>query len=201
MNKILLSPNSDKSKDTTLELFRSLNSIHSNDNLKSEIEFEKGEYHFYSDFCREEFFYVSNNFDSLKRSPALMSDFDHLTIEGNGSEFIYHGEITPFIIDNCRHIELKNFSIDWERPFYSQGTVCETHEDFIVIKISPDYPYRVKGDKLLFLGEFLMGKMLGWSCGGQAVKEKLFGSSCWGELLGRSFWREPVGEELLGRRC
>jgi hypothetical protein len=153
MNRILLSPNSDKSKDTTLELFRSLNSIHSNDNLKSEIEFEKGEYHFYSDFCREEFFYVSNNFDSLKRSPALMSDFDHLTIEGNGSEFIYHGEITPFIIDNCRHIELKNFSIDWKRPFYSQGTVCETHEDSIVIEISPDYPYRVKGDKLLFLGE------------------------------------------------
>jgi hypothetical protein len=41
-----------------------------------------------------------------------MEDLNNLTIEGNGSDFIFHGRMQPFTINNSHHITIKNINID-----------------------------------------------------------------------------------------
>ena len=51
-----------------------------------------------------------------------------------------------------------------------------------------------------------MGQLMGSSCRGEPVEEKLLGRSCCGrgvgeKLLVRSGWGGAVGEQRAGRRC
>lgn len=81
------------------------------------IRFEKGEYHFYSDFCPEEEIYASNT-DSdkypLKKSAVRMNSIKNLTLDGGGSLFLMHGKMIALYASYCENITLKNFI--WDFP-------------------------------------------------------------------------------------
>lgn len=83
------------------------------------ILFEKGEYHFYQDFCTEEIIYASNT-DSdkfpVKRIAINIHNIKNLTIDGYGSDFYMHGKIVPVKVTDSENITLKNFSWDFPSP-------------------------------------------------------------------------------------
>lgn len=80
-----------------------------------------------------------------------LSDF---TFDGCGSEFIFHDSMSICQVDSCSNVTLKNFSVDWERPFASQMTVVEAAPDHLDIQIdSTKYPYVIEDSKLYFVGE------------------------------------------------
>jgi hypothetical protein len=124
------------------------------------LKFLKGEYHFYPDEAFGKVYYISNNRHGPKRIAFPILGKKNLTIDGGGSRFIFHGEIIPFIIEQSEHITLKNFSIDWQRPFYSQGIITAADEAGVEVEVNRDaYPYHFEKDgTLLFDGE-------GWSHG------------------------------------
>lgn len=129
------------------------------------LEFEPGTHHFYPDEAFEKYYYISNNRHSLKRIALPLINRNDVTIEGNGSRWVFHGEILPIVVENCRNVSLRNFSIDWERPFYSQAEVVHSDEDRIELEIDPDlYPHLLDRGALVFQGE-------GWSHG---LNEGLF---------------------------
>jgi hypothetical protein len=60
----------------------------------------------------------------------------------------------PFVVENSERVILRNFSVDWQRPFYSQGEVEIADRDGVVVRIDADaYPYRVENGGLVFEGE------------------------------------------------
>ncbi len=122
----------------------------------SEIKFEKGTYHFYPDKAYESFQFVSNHGDNLVRTAFPISGFKNLTIDGQGSTFIFHGRMIPFQIDNSKNITIKNVSVDWAVPFHSEGLVVANNvEDHTFdIKISEEYPYEIRNNQLIFLKEY-----------------------------------------------
>ena len=123
------------------------------------ICFEPGEYHFYPNGTFEKYYYISNNRHGLKQVAFPIIGKKDVTIDGGGSRFIFHGEILPFVVEDSENITLKNFTVDWERPFYSQGTVIDADESGVLLEIDRGlYPYHMEGDEIIFEGE-------GWKSG------------------------------------
>lgn len=112
--------------------------------------FKKGTYHFDSDYGKDKYCFISNNDEGLKRIVFLIEEMKDLTIDGQGSSFIFHGFINPFAINNSKNVKLKNFSIDFVRPFHSEATIIANNADGIDLEIPKNYPYRINNGTLIF---------------------------------------------------
>ena len=129
-------------------------------NGKTLIIFPKGRYDFYPEQSAEKEFYESNSdVIPFRICPILMEDLNNLTIDGNGSDFIFHGRMQPFTINNSHHITIKNINIDWDIPMTAQAQVMKVTEDYIDLKIADESPYLIEKDKLVFTGEGWKSRM------------------------------------------
>jgi len=78
----------------------------------------------------------------------------NLTLEGNGSEFVFHGRMSAFDADASENIRLRNFSIDWDRPFISQGKIVAADKDGLDLQIDGKlYPYKIVNNRIRFTGD------------------------------------------------
>lgn len=74
------------------------------------LNFPKGRYDLWPSFCEGKLANIGLDMRNLK----------NITIEGNGSELIFHGCMSIALISSCENITIQNFSVDWDRPFLSQ---------------------------------------------------------------------------------
>lgn len=119
----------------------------------SKISFEKGTYHFYPDKAYEVYSNISNHDDVIIYTAFPLQEFKNLEIEGQGSTFIFHGRMIPFLIENSQNITVKNLSIDWEVPFHSEGVIVANDEEkkTFDVKFSDAYPYEIRNGQLIFI--------------------------------------------------
>jgi hypothetical protein len=121
--------------------------------------FPDGEYHFHPDGAFEKYYYISNNRHGLKRVAFPIIGKKNITVDGCGARFIFHGEIVPFIVEQSANTVLRNFSVDWKRPFYSEGIITDADESGVTVEIDRSaYPFHVENGEMIFDGE-------GWSSG------------------------------------
>ena len=106
------------------------------------LVFPKGRYDFYAP-------------EGGRRIVGLpITDQKNLVIDGDGSEFVFHGILGAGALTNSQNITLRNFTIDWDRPMIAQGTIIDTTDDHIDIKFDKaEYPFEIEDDKIFFLGE------------------------------------------------
>jgi hypothetical protein len=114
----------------------------------SKMEFPKGTYHFYPTFAPDLYCAITNNDNGLKRTAFPIIDFDGLEVDGNGSEFIFHGKMIPFIIEGSKNITVKNLSINWAVPFCLEGDVVAHNLAERTFDIKVKTPYKVNDDRL-----------------------------------------------------
>jgi hypothetical protein len=106
------------------------------------LTFPKGRYDFWEDSVSKQS--VGININHLQK----------LKIEGNGSLFVFHGLMSICDITHSSDICLSDFSVDWDRPFISQGEIIAAANDSIDIEIdSRTYPFSIKDERILFHGE------------------------------------------------
>ncbi len=117
------------------------------------IEFSPGRYDFWPDRAFEKYLFVSNNDEGLKRIAFHLENLSEVEIDGQGAEFIFHGFLTPFAVENCSGVTLRDFSVDYARPFSSEGEILEVEPDAITVRFPEQHPYRIEGDELVFLDE------------------------------------------------
>ena len=117
------------------------------------LVFPKGRYDFYPTYALEKYLFISNNDEGLKRIAFPIIGFDSLEIDGQGSQFVFHGFMSPFLVERSKNVTLKNFSIDFERTFHSEARVIAISEDGVDLEIAEQYPYRVDKGILLFTGK------------------------------------------------
>ena len=123
-------------------------------NNETTLLFPKGEYEFWPDLAYEKLYCISNHDeDSLKRIIFPIIDMKDITIDGQGSNFIFHSLAIPFVLEKSDNVYIKNINIDWERPTHSQGEIIYSSNEYIDIKISQEYPYEVENNKIYFIGE------------------------------------------------
>ncbi|WP_158275248.1 right-handed parallel beta-helix repeat-containing protein [Pedobacter sp. HMWF019] len=113
--------------------------------LSIELHFQKGRYDF-------------TPIDSVTKMTSIngfeLKNLKNVLIDGHGSAFVFHGKMRPFLIKGSTNVKLKDFSIDWDRPYISQGEIIKTSHAFIDLKIdSVKYPYHMENGILTFIGE------------------------------------------------
>lgn len=103
---------------------------------------------------RYDFWPTDENSHQITIGINLMN-MKNITIEGSGSEFIFHGRRMQLgSIDSCSNVILRNFSIDWDRPYISQATIENVSNTFLDVKINRDqYPYVIEDGVIQFIGE------------------------------------------------
>lgn len=108
------------------------------------LSFPNGRYDFWAVSTKE----ISDNIG------FNMIGLKDVIVEGNGSEFIFHGWMQIANVDSCENITFRDFSVDWDRPFISQAQIIQASNSFLDVKIDrKKYPYVIENGKILFLGE------------------------------------------------
>jgi len=113
----------------------------------------EGQSEFYPDNAYEQWRAVSNHDNSLRRMAIPIFNMKNVTIKGNGSTFMFHGHISPIIVEDSENVTLENFFIDWQRPFQNEMTVVEIDPEadtFIAEMDAEKYPYEIKNGRLFF---------------------------------------------------
>lgn len=113
-------------KDCTPVVKQILEGIPSQDEDGTILNFDKKRYDFYPNESEGE--------QAMYR-PFSIGGKNNFTIEGNGSEFVFHGQMAVFAIDESSQITLKNFSIDWEHPLIIQADVESCSSSELVLRI------------------------------------------------------------------
>lgn len=137
-------------KDATLAVREALEEV---DARVVTLVFEPGRYVFKGDYASETYIAITNHDNGLKRIAFPMDRFDYVKIEGNGAEFIFHGRIMPFFFKGCGKVEMSHLTIDWDIPFYFQGTVKEVNTDEGWMDLDPfveGFSWSVRDGELLF---------------------------------------------------
>lgn len=110
------------------------------------IKFPKGRYDFWQDFS------VTSN-RSFSTGISL-ENLENVIIDGDGSEFIFHGNMQIAKIDKCENITLKNFTVDWDFPFIYEGKYLNSTNEYIELEFDKEqYRYIIEDGKFFMTGE------------------------------------------------
>ncbi len=121
----------------------------------TEYHFEKDVYQVYQDNLTKKMLYIPNNDSGVKTIAIYLTNEENIVLDFGGSTLVFHGRISPFIMENCKNITIKNCRIDYDRPFYTQGkilTVTETEAEIDIDKSL--FPYRIEDEKLVAYGKY-----------------------------------------------
>ncbi|MDE7410415.1 MAG: alpha-1,3-galactosidase B [Paramuribaculum sp.] len=123
------------------------------------FEFAQGRYDFYPENSSVREYYISNHDqDNPKYVGICMENLKNVTIDGSGSKFIFHGGMLPVSMVKSENCNLKNFSIDFEKPRISQVTVIsnDTVNHMITYRPAPWVEYTIDNGTFIHHAE-------GWS--------------------------------------
>lgn len=105
-------------------------------------------------------YYVSNttsdeeNPDNPNKHVGLLfKDLKNFTFDGNGATLLTHGEITPWVVDNCTNLTLCSLTIDASDPTVPEMVVTETDELTFVAQTNVRTSYTIKDGELYWKGD------------------------------------------------
>lgn len=116
----------------------------------SKLVLPGGTLHIRPDKAFEKYQFISNNDESLKRIAFQLDGFENLTIDGNGTQLIFTGFISPFNLEDCKNVTVENLSIDFTRPFHSEGTITNVFDGGYDISFAEEYGAEVNNGLLRF---------------------------------------------------
>lgn len=120
------------------------------------IVFPTGRYDFYPEEALTREYYISNHDqDNPKKVGFALEELQNITIDGQGSEFIFHGRMIPFALLKTNNVVLKNFTVDFEIPAFRQLEVLAVDRaaDKVITEIHPKGNHRIEGNRLFATGE------------------------------------------------
>lgn len=151
--KILQINKMTQNENITPIIIEKLNSVKAAKNV--ELFFEKGEYHFYKEGGLEQFVAVSNNRSCVRKIIFPIIEFDSITINGNGSVFVFHDITTPFYVYKSKNIIIKNIIFDRAYSPVINMVVEDKSDKGFKLKIDKSQaPYYVENGNLIFEREW-----------------------------------------------
>ncbi len=110
-----------------------------------------GELHFYPEFAHRAPYYVSNNDYSNKAILFLLKNRRRFSVNGEGASLVFHGPMTPFVIDGCTDITVEKLFIDYHTPHFSQAKITAATDTYTDITFDQkDFFCRIKDGKFCF---------------------------------------------------
>lgn len=125
-------------QDATLALRRALDECKKVKARRLELPAEK--LYFQPDYAVEQYVFVSNNDEGLKRFAFDLTGLSDIVLEGNGAVLLFSGFVCPFLIREAENIEVRNLSIDYTRTFHSEGKIEACGEGWLDVSFASEYP-------------------------------------------------------------
>jgi hypothetical protein len=130
--------------------------------IKAEkLIFPKAVYRFKRDLAVEKYVFMSNNDEGLKRFVFDLTGIENLEIDGQGSQFILSGFVSPFLLQDSKNISFKNFAIDYVRTFHSEAKILSVDKAGMTVQFSKKFPYKLDHQTLIFTDS--TGTVYPWS--------------------------------------
>ena len=101
----------------------------------------------------EEYQYISNNDPSMKRIAFQLQDVKDFTVDGNGTVLLFSGHISPFNLERCSGITVKDLTIDFKRAFVSEGRITAVGKGFFEVQFPDYYETTFREGNLVFRDE------------------------------------------------
>ena len=127
------------------------------------IALQNADYHLSREASSKVLYYVSNttseqeNPDATKHIGLWLKGLHNVTIDGCGARLVTHGEMTSFVIDSCRNIVFRNFTVTAADPTVPEMTVVDAGDRHLTVRTHPLTHYSISPEgKLSLTGE-------GWS--------------------------------------
>ncbi len=120
------------------------------------IKFKKGRYDFHTEGTQSKQYYISNHDqDNPKKVGIALEGYNNITLDGQGSDFIFHGRILPISLISNRNLTLKNINIDFEQPQICQVKILENDVEAgtITYQTAPWVNYKIKDGTFYNTGE------------------------------------------------
>lgn len=116
-----------------------------------ELHFENGEYHFYREGAKSEFFAVSNNSANIKHIVFPLIEMNGITVDGHGSVFVFHEIVFPFMISRSKGVTLRNITVDiGMSPLVNFKLRDITDDGFYMYIDRSESPFFVKNGSVCF---------------------------------------------------
>ena len=114
------------------------------------LRFPEGRYEFHEKGAAVREYYISNHDQTNPKKVGIaLEDMKNLTLDGQGSEFVFYGRMLPVSLLRSENCLLKNFSIDFENPHIAQVKIVENDpQDGIVFEPAPWVDYRIAKDSI-----------------------------------------------------
>lgn len=114
------------------------------------LDFPKGTYHIYPDQAFHKELYISNTVGTNqdyknKNIGFLFENMENVTVEGNGSLFLFHGNMTTFATIGSTNIKFQNYEFDFADPSVVDITVESTEGNSAIVSVPECYNYTVSG--------------------------------------------------------
>ena len=120
-------------------------------NKVQELVFNKGVYNLSGELAAEGVYCTSNHgVNGFKRIAFLLKNMGDFTLDGGGSEFVFHSVMNPIVVDGCRNITLKNFGLYTPNAFSNTGTVTAVGNSWFEVTITAQQHHFVQHGQLFF---------------------------------------------------
>lgn len=123
------------------------------------VKLEKGKYYFSRNESVKKVYYISNTTseeedpDPTKHIALHLEKLNNITIDGNGSTLLMTGEMTSFVLNECKNIAFKNINFDYTFPTQTEMTITEIGNNYIIAKVHPTSSYRINNGILEWYGD------------------------------------------------
>ncbi|WP_282135255.1 alpha-1,3-galactosidase-related protein [Seonamhaeicola maritimus] len=117
------------------------------------LVFNKGVYRFDPKYAFERFSFITNHGNGYKKVIFRLENFESVEVEGNDSEFVFHGQVAPFQFEKCKNINVQNIALDWDIPFIFEAKVKAVNEEEGWMDVNPltkGYSWKLKGNHISF---------------------------------------------------
>ena len=98
------------------------------------LELGGGTYHLFPGKALTKHYYISNNDAGDKPIAIPLIGKHDIMIDGGGAELIFHGGILPIVVDGSSDVTVKNITIDYAAPFFSQAEIISSDRYTTVLR-------------------------------------------------------------------
>ncbi|MFR9521996.1 MAG: right-handed parallel beta-helix repeat-containing protein, partial [Rikenellaceae bacterium] len=117
------------------------------------VELEQGEYFCRPEYAFEKYCAITNHGNGSKKILFPLIGFESVTIEGNGATILCHGQIMPFLFEECQEVSVKDLTINWDTPFTFLAEVMAVNPEEGWRDVKPmveGFSWELKGGEINF---------------------------------------------------